>query len=526
MSTVQIINEQVPRVIDQQLIERQANESNLLVTNLRSLDLHSSRIFVIENLWHLESLTVLKLNDNCIERMENLDALTNLIELNLSFNRISKIENLKQLVNLERLLLHSNQIHLAENMDTLQNLRLLTLSQNQIDSFDSVIYLRRLKNLRALSMDNNPVCKEAHFQEFVLEFLPELRYYEYNLISNDQRPKESKFKQLLAKVEEEEAEADVRLRMEQQQKRRRLELEKAFVETVEPSTLLQPLASASWSLVVQIGALEDLQAEHKVQVAKVCEQLQEAALAQMQRRQNEIDLFHSGIRQARLENGLQGQKLVEDFMAPKEKICEDLRKLLAAAERRKPGQEESPEMDQVREIANQLINNSESLKDNLMVLEIELQEQIEEKIEIFSRSMSELMASFQNVAKLKLLRLRELEMLFHRDLLDPCLTRASNIYLKGQGKGAQLLELAKEPSLLMEQLIENHEERLHEIWRQEVKLVASCDVWLENQIAQLKENEFKRGREQVLEVAHFVDLQQQEMMDLQPGSCLPSLGLL
>jgi len=167
MSTVQIVAHQIPSVIDNALLERKAAEAKASIQDIEILDLHSHsklqkivvffnsitlplNIFVeiamIENLWRLEKLTVLKLNDNCIEEIENFNSLVNLRELNLSYNRICKIENLDKLVLIEKLLLHSNRIKVLENLDNLQNLQLLSVSNNEIESVKNVL-LARLKKL-------------------------------------------------------------------------------------------------------------------------------------------------------------------------------------------------------------------------------------------------------------------------------------------------------------------------------------------------------------------------------------------
>jgi hypothetical protein len=63
-------------------------------------------------------------------------------------------------------------------------------------------------------------------------------------------------------------------------------------------------------------------------------------------------------------------------MSPKEEICETLRQLLAIAERKKSA-DDSAEMDRVRTLSRNLLDKCDILKDELLTLEIELQEQIE-----------------------------------------------------------------------------------------------------------------------------------------------------
>lgn len=47
-------------------------------------------------------------------------------------------------------------------------------------------------------------------------------------------------------------------------------------------------------------------------------------------------------------------------------------------------------------------------------------------------------------------------------------------------------QLAREPTLLMEQLIDCHDKRIHAIWRQEIKLNTDCEEWLNSIVKEFK----------------------------------------
>jgi hypothetical protein len=134
----------------------------------------------ISNLWGLDKLVKLQLDNNRIQRIENLGHLvgpstsraaamavlasthsskhdatwlrqqhaayqlhlllplllllssqTNLTWLDLSFNRITAIEGLEQLTRLSDLSLFNNQISSLQGLDTLQNLNVLSIGQQQ-----------------------------------------------------------------------------------------------------------------------------------------------------------------------------------------------------------------------------------------------------------------------------------------------------------------------------------------------------------------------------------------------------------
>lgn len=151
----------------------------------------------------------------------------------------------------------------------------LCLRTLDIDFFSfQVIYLRRLKSLRALSLDGNPFCsKDLDYQNFILTFLPNLRYYEYNLINQGDRIPQPKYRlvdfdntlflqpsdnvlysrQLITKVEEDEMELNKKLREEEEKHNRIIRLKYAFVDTMEPVIILETLEGSSWRLIMQIG---------------------------------------------------------------------------------------------------------------------------------------------------------------------------------------------------------------------------------------------------------------------------------
>jgi hypothetical protein len=131
-------------------------------------------------------------------------------------------------------------------------------------------------------------------------------------------------------------------------------------------------------------------------VEKVCKDLQDASTVRLQERDRETNLFRKCVQNACYDNKQQSLKYVlyssyilicdfkkiipfrkcEDYMSPKEEICETLRQLLAIAERKKSA-DDSAEMDRVRVLSRNLLDRCEVLKDELLILEIELQEQIE-----------------------------------------------------------------------------------------------------------------------------------------------------
>ena len=150
-------------------------------------------IVEIDNLWGIESLIKLQLDNNIITRIQGLETLTQLKWLDLSFNMIEKIEGLDNLVMLEDLALFQNRIVIIEGLDSLENLNVLSVGNNLIALLeDAVKYLYKLHNkLEVLKMVGNTF-KETGDKEYkrrIIAYLPRLKYLDYQLIDSEERDK-------------------------------------------------------------------------------------------------------------------------------------------------------------------------------------------------------------------------------------------------------------------------------------------------------------------------------------------------
>lgn len=175
-----VVREQGPQEEAGQL----AKQEGILFKDVLSLKLDFQNILRIDNLWQFESLRKLQLDNNIIERIEGLENLINLVWLDLSFNNIEAIEGLDALVNLEDLSLFNNRISKIDSLDALVKLQVLSLGNNQIGNMMNIIYLRRFKDLRALSLSGNPVAKAEDYRMFIWAYLPGLVYLDSRRIDD------------------------------------------------------------------------------------------------------------------------------------------------------------------------------------------------------------------------------------------------------------------------------------------------------------------------------------------------------
>ncbi|XP_077019493.1 dynein regulatory complex subunit 3 isoform X3 [Tamandua tetradactyla] len=194
-------NSMEPRVLDDDLLKlavseqgpreeagQLAKQEGILFKDVLSLQLDFQNILRIDNLWPFESLRKLQLDNNVIEKIEGLESLTRLVWLDLSFNNIETIEGLDTLVNLEDLSLFNNRISKIDSLDALTKLQVLSLGNNQIYNMLNVIYLRRFKDLRTLSLSGNPISESEDYKMSIYAYLPDLTYLDFRRI--DEHAKE------------------------------------------------------------------------------------------------------------------------------------------------------------------------------------------------------------------------------------------------------------------------------------------------------------------------------------------------
>lgn len=182
----------------------------------------SANIKIIDNLYGMEeTLTTLKLDNNCIERIENIGHLVNLTALDLSFNDIDVLEGLEALTNLTDLNVSSNNLRELGGLDTLAKLEILMLGHNNIGApgegeeevdpkaqIGELKYLRQFSELQMLTLEANPVAENLDCEKYVISHCEALIYYNFRLIDDRMRKVAAeRFNDDLVLIRAEEAEA-------------------------------------------------------------------------------------------------------------------------------------------------------------------------------------------------------------------------------------------------------------------------------------------------------------------------------
>ena len=107
----------------------------------------------------------------------------------MSYNNIDRIEGLDTLVNLTDLSLQHNQISRIEGLDALEKLDVLSLGDNKLETLaDSpVLYLRKFKALRSVSLSGNQMCADANYEAYIMAVVPQLLYLDWRRVTDQTR---------------------------------------------------------------------------------------------------------------------------------------------------------------------------------------------------------------------------------------------------------------------------------------------------------------------------------------------------
>lgn len=209
-------------------------------SSIRTLTLSYRMICLISNLSDFRSLTRLNLSNNAIEKISGLDNLINLESLDLSFNKLTTIEGIGHLHRLTDLALNNNKLSsidgLAELNVTIRDLtgipenyhkiQLINLSSNNINNLHAtILLLRDFKDLRVLSLENNPLVKQTNYRLHVIAYLKNLRYFDHKVIrEGDRTSAHEVFKMDLISLEEKDA-VETQARTKALQKARQIRID-------------------------------------------------------------------------------------------------------------------------------------------------------------------------------------------------------------------------------------------------------------------------------------------------------------
>ncbi|XP_006048929.1 dynein regulatory complex subunit 3 isoform X2 [Bubalus bubalis] len=457
------VGEQGPREEAGQL----AKQEGILFKDVLSLQLDFQNILRIDNLWQFESLQKLQLDNNNIEKIEGLENLTRLVWLDLSFNNIEAIEGLDTLVNLEDLSLFNNRISKIDSLDALVKLQVLSLGNNHIGNMMNIIYLRRFKALRTLSLSGNPVAEDEDYKMFICAYLPDLVYLDFRRLDDHMKElAEMKHQYSIDELKHRENLMQARLEDEQARREELEEHKAAFVEQLNGTFLFDSMYAedVEGSKLSHLPGVGELLEAYKDKFVIICLNIFEYGLKQQEKRKAELDTFMECVQEAIQENQEQGKLKIAKF---EEKHLLSLNAI----------REES----ELSNIETKIVEYSEDITELfnvLMTLEMQLVEQLEETINMFERNIIDLVGLFVENVQSLMAQCRDLENHHHEKLLEIAINILEKI-VKGE-----------------------------------------MDEDLPDDVRSIHKDEIMRNRKRVKEINQYVDHVQSELDSLECGDLL------
>ncbi|XP_064234294.1 dynein regulatory complex subunit 3 [Aotus nancymaae] len=531
-----------PRVIDDGMLKlavgeqrpqeeagKLAKQEGILFKDVLSLQLDFRNILRIDNLWQFENLKKLQLNNNIIEKIEGLENLTHLVWLDLSFNNIETIEGLDTLVNLEDLSLFNNCISNIDSLDALIKLQVLSLGNNQIDNMMNIIYLRRFRCLRTLSLSGNPISEVEDYKMFICAYLPDLVYLDFRRIDDhtasvslsvsQQAPRflgkgkevaEAKHHYSIEELKHREN--LMQAQMEEEQARRE-ELEKhktAFVEHLNGSFLFDSMYAedSEGNKLSSLPGVSELLEAYRDKFVIICVNIFEYGLKHQEKRKTELDTFSECVHEAIQENQEQGKRKIAKF--------EEKHLMSLSAIR------EEVEMPNIEKMILECSTDISELFDALMTLEMQLVEQLEETINMFERNIVHLVGLFIKNVQSLMAQCRDLENHHHEKLLEISISTLEKAVKGNLDKdlSEDVRALFVDKNTIVNAVGASHDIHLLKIDNREDELVTRINSWCTRLVDKIRRDEIMRNRKRVKEISLYIDHMKSELDNLEYSDIL------
>lgn len=519
-----LYNSMEPRVMDDDMLKlavgeqgpqeeagRLAKQEGVLFKDVLSLRLDFQNILCIDNLWQFENLRKLQLDNNIIERIQGLENLTQLVWLDLSFNNIEAIEGLDTLVNLEDLSLSNNRISKIDSLDALVKLQVLSLGNNQIGNMMNIIYLRRFKCLRTLSLSGNPMAEAEDYKMFICAYLPDLVYLDFRRIDDHVKElAETKHQYSIDELRHRETLMQARLEEEQARQEELEEHKAAFVEHLNGSFLFDSMYAedTEGNKLSSLPGVSELLEAYKDKFVIICLNIFEYGLKQQEKRKTELDTFNECIREAIQENQEQGKRRIAEF---EEKLLLNLSTI-----------REESEVPSIEKKITECGEDVAELFNVLMTLEMQLVEQLEETINMFERNIIDLVGLFVENVQSLMAQCRDLENHHHEKLLEISINTLEKI-VKGEldeDLPDDVRALFVDKDTIVNAVGASHDIHLLKIDNREDELVTRVNSWCTHLVDKIHTDEIMRNRKRVKEINQYIDHTQGELDNLECGDMI------
>ncbi|XP_015116477.1 dynein regulatory complex subunit 3 [Diachasma alloeum] len=502
-------------------------EDGVKLEEVKELRIEFLNIISLEHLWPMKSIRKLTLSHNCIERIEKLEDLVELRELDLSFNRISVMEGLGHLLNLEILILSGNDIQRVEGIDDLHNLKILSLANNKIDSWDHVMYLRKFKQLRSLNIQGNPCMHQDGFTDYVIAFIPQLVYFSYRMVTEEQKDKSREIHRLsIAKTEESETNLQ-----RSESKTKAIEEKKvkdfaAFVENLDDGEFFNSLFERDEenTMFKKINMItEGVYEKYRTKINEISREIYEFGNSKQVERAKELAMFKKTVEDEQNLVKITARRLMNEIENRRNQILDDLRKKASDNSDNHPDngtpgkvsdQEDSMLSIELREAqkTTEEFNRFLSSKwTKLMYNEVVLHEQMGDVLESFTNNMSGAIGDFVDFVKERFSQMRRAKEDYREDVDRIINSYTTGISLDGETVAEDVKELLENSETLNDSLTASHELREYLIDSRETTMIQRAESWLRDLIDQIESHENSRHRSRILEISHFLQFQRESL---------------
>ncbi|XP_038566074.1 dynein regulatory complex subunit 3-like [Micropterus salmoides] len=502
----EILQKAVEEQVTQDQSGRLAVADGIHFHEILKLRLDYRNILMIDHLWEFTSLARLDMNNNLIEKIEGLERLGNLKWLNLSFNRIEKIEGLESLRKLEVLNLSNNRISVIEKMDGLEKLTHFCIANNLLGQLDNVLYLRKFKNLFTLNLFGNPVSKENDYKIFIAGYFPTLMCLDYRLLDQKTKNEASiKYHYVLEEMRHEELQMQQDDHAEQSQKAGLKLHTDAFVEFLNGPCLFKSMFKddpEADKLHLVPGVAHLLQTfEH--QTVELCTQLFEMGLAEHKRRETEVNSFFIGQTQAVTDYQQKALQTLANFEQQHNKRMMEFKQL------------SDPDLLKVK--INHCNDEINQLCNSLMTLEFQLVSLLEDILEKFDITISDMVGNFSETVQGIFTQCRDLEDKYHEKvcaIAEATLEKVAKESLE-EDMPDDIKMLFTDRDTVMSALTTGHDNHLLQINGRETQLVTRVNAWKVALIKGIHDKELKRNRMRISDIHRYVDHLREQLEELQ-----------
>ncbi|XP_006161729.1 dynein regulatory complex subunit 3 [Tupaia chinensis] len=507
-----LYNSMEPRVMDDDMLKlavgeqgpqeeagRLAKQEGVLFKDVLSLRLDFQNILCIDNLWQFENLRKLQLDNNIIERIQGLENLTQLVWLDLSFNNIEAIEGLDTLVNLEDLSLSNNRISKIDSLDALVKLQVLSLGNNQIGNMMNIIYLRRFKCLRTLSLSGNPMAEAEDYKMFICAYLPDLVYLDFRRIDDHVKElAETKHQYSIDELRHRETLMQARLEEEQARQEELEEHKAAFVEHLNGSFLFDSMYA------------EDTEGNKLSSLPGVSELLEKELGVVTHDRSPDLEDCDRERHHLRAE----AHRLAVAVPPAVGVTVMTVSNLSTIRE--------ESEVPSIEKKITECGEDVAELFNVLMTLEMQLVEQLEETINMFERNIIDLVGLFVENVQSLMAQCRDLENHHHEKLLEISINTLEKI-VKGEldeDLPDDVRALFVDKDTIVNAVGASHDIHLLKIDNREDELVTRVNSWCTHLVDKIHTDEIMRNRKRVKEINQYIDHTQGELDNLECGDMI------